>query len=208
MDLTTYTGLCAAVADYLARSDLTARIPGFITLAESVIKREVRRKTVRKQIDVSEEETKLPSDCSELRSIYPLTGTPWLDKPLPIGPPEQLADARVLNFGVPGRPTFASVIDGKLVLSPEPDSIYTYQITYYRALVPLSSNNPTNDVLAEAPDIYLYAALAESAPFLQHDERLPLWVDQRDTRMQSLDTKRQREELAGSTHKARLPVVF
>ena len=42
MAFTTYTELKASVADYLARTDLTAQIPDFITLAEKRLKRDLR----------------------------------------------------------------------------------------------------------------------------------------------------------------------
>ena len=41
---------------------------------------------------------------------------------------------------------------------------------------PLTSGNfASNPIVAEHPDLYLYGALVESAPFLMHDERLPIW---------------------------------
>ena len=40
----------------------------------------------------------------------------------------------------------------------------------------LSATNSTNEVLTEAPMIYLYAALLEAAPYLKDDERVPMWV--------------------------------
>src|SRR5207237_812083 len=42
MSITTYTELTAAVADWVHRSDLTARIPDFIALAEDEINTEMR----------------------------------------------------------------------------------------------------------------------------------------------------------------------
>ncbi len=42
MAITTYSELQSAVADWLNRSDLTARIPDFITLAETRINRDLR----------------------------------------------------------------------------------------------------------------------------------------------------------------------
>ena len=42
MAFTTYTELKSVVADYLARTDLTAQIPDFITLAEVRLKRDLR----------------------------------------------------------------------------------------------------------------------------------------------------------------------
>jgi hypothetical protein len=208
LDLTTYSGLQTAIAAWLNRSDLVDDITAFITLGESVIKRELRRKTVRAQITVTTESTALPADCSQLRSIYPVSGTPYRDVPLTIGTPEQVAEMRAMTNGVVSRPGIAAVIDGNLVVAPAPDQSYTYEITYYQSLVPLSGSVASNVVLAEAPDIYLYAALAESAPFLQHDERIPVWESERDARIASLNEKRQLEEMAGSLKQARLPIVF
>ena len=42
MALTTYTELKASLADWLNRTDLTAAIPDFITLAESQMERQLR----------------------------------------------------------------------------------------------------------------------------------------------------------------------
>jgi hypothetical protein len=130
MDFTTYSGLKAAIADFLNRGDLTLQIPGFIALAEAKIARRVRRKTLRTTISVSSESTALPADCVELRSVYPLTGSPNQDVPLLLGTPEALAETRARHMAVAGRPVTFAVIDGNLVLAPAPDQAYTLQITY------------------------------------------------------------------------------
>jgi hypothetical protein len=207
MDLSSYTGLQAAIADFLARDDLTAQIPGFIALAEAKAKREVRRKTVRTTLVASTESTALPADCAELRSIYPLTGSPSRDRPLYLSTPEGLAEVRARRAGVSGRPQLFAIIDGSLVLAPTPDQAYTLQISYYQKLVPLATASP-NPLLTEAPDIYLYGALAEAAPYLEHDERLPVWKTLFNEAVESLDKAREREETNASYRPAGLPVVF
>ncbi len=35
---------------------------------------------------------------------------------------------------------------------------------------------PTNWLMANAPGIYLYAALLEAQPFIMNDQRLPVWA--------------------------------
>jgi hypothetical protein len=65
-----------------------------------------------------------------------------------------------------------------------------------------------NDILTEAPDLYLYGALYESAPYLEHDERIPIWEDFFEKGVTELDIKRQREETNASYRPARLPVFF
>ena len=43
------------------------------------------------------------------------------------------------------------------------------------SVLPLDATNTTNAVLTRAPGLYLYGALAASAPFLQDDERIAVW---------------------------------
>lgn len=49
MDLSTFSGLKAAVADYLNRDDLTSVIPGFIALAEAKFNRKLRARQMIKR---------------------------------------------------------------------------------------------------------------------------------------------------------------
>lgn len=209
MDFTNYAGLQSAVAEFLARDDLTAQIPGFIQLAEARIKRGVRRKTVRNDaFSISTEATTVPTDCQEIRSLSPLSGIPTRDRPLKNATPSMLADMRALTAGINAVPQLFAVIDGNIVVSPPPSQAGTYRITYFQKLVPLSNTNTTNEVLTEAPDIYLYGALCESAPYLEHDERLALWNSRFESAVAELNAAREREETAANLHAARLPVWF
>lgn len=54
----------------------------------------------------------------------------------------------------------------------------------------LSSGNPTNWLLAGHPDIYLYAVLTESAPYLKDDERVALWHERLEQALQDLASTR------------------
>lgn len=209
MDFTTYTGLKAAIADFLNRDDLTSQIPGFITLAEAKIKRQVRRKTVRSDVfSIAAEATDLPADCAEIRYLLPLTGSPSRDQPLKIATPAMLADWRAMTAGVADVPRVFAIVDTKLLVAPPPSQAYTYRIIYYQTLTALSGTNASNSVLAEAPDIYLYGALAEAAPYLEHDERVAMWKELFNDAIDDLNDKRQREETAAFMQAARLPRVL
>lgn len=52
-DLTTYKGLCEAVADYLGRDDMAERIPTFIALAEKRMNRELRLRVMERRSEAS-----------------------------------------------------------------------------------------------------------------------------------------------------------
>jgi hypothetical protein len=45
----------------------------------------------------------------------------------------------------------------------------------YRANIPPLAANSTNWLLALAPDLYLYGALLESAPYIKEDARIQTW---------------------------------
>ena len=47
---------------------------------------------------------------------------------------------------------------------------------FYKKISALSVSNPTETMLTENPDIYLYGALLEAEPFIMNDERVPLWM--------------------------------
>ena len=56
-----------------------------------------------------------------------------------------------------------------------PNSATTLQVNYYKKLDTLSDSNTTNTILTNYPELYLYGALAESAPFIMQDERINVW---------------------------------
>lgn len=207
MALSTYTELQASVASWLNRSDLTAQIADFIALAEAVLKRRLRRKTVRASVPVASASVSLPTDCAELRSISFVSSSLYRDLPIRIGTPEQLAETRARSAPT-GRPIAAAVIAGQLVFAPAPDAVYTADLTYFQQLTPLSVGAPTNTLLTEAPDAYLFGALLQSAPYLEHDERIPVWQSKFDAAIDELNAVREHEELNASVRPVRLSRPF
>lgn len=206
--LTTYTGLKDAIAKWLNRTDLTDQIPAFIRLVEVQIARTLRRTTRRATVSIIGEAFTLPATMAEPRSIHLVSGSAHQDLPIYIVTPEMLAEVRASNGATAGRPRYASVIGRDLVFAPAPDRDYTAEIVYFEALVPLSSTNTSNVVLTEAPDAYLYGALKEAAPFLEHDERIAMWETKYNTAIEQLTAAREREEFNASLRPARLPRVF
>lgn len=207
MAFSNYTELKAAVAVWLNRTDLTAVIPDFISLAEAQISRRLRRSTVRATVTVSEAAYVLPSTVAELRSLRLVTADTRKDIAIVICSPEILNEHRAVWPAV-GRPRYAAVVGGSLLLVPAPDGAYSLEMSYFPKLVPLSGTNLTNIVLTEAPDLYLYGALLQSAPYLEHDERIPVWAGGFETALKELEMVREREEFNASLRPARLPRVF
>lgn len=206
--LDNYTNLQVTIAAWLDRTDLAESIPTFIDLAEAEIDRVLRRTVSRQTITINSEATTLDATIAELRSIRLVSASAHMDTAMDVVTPEMLSETRAIFGNVAGRPLAAAVINKQIVVAPTPDRAYSAEIVAYLGLVPLSSVNLTNVILTEAPDLYLYGALSHSAPFLQHDERLPMWKQLFQTALDQLHDRREREEHGANMRPMRLPVVF
>jgi hypothetical protein len=173
MGLATFTELKAAVATWLRRTDLTADIPDFITLAEAQINRRLKNAKLVgvATATISDEYSDVPADFGGVVS-FDLDTTPPTHL-AGLAAPELADIARRIN-GV-GRPAAYAVVGTQFRYAPAPDASYSAILTYYQRLVALSDAEPSNWVLEKHPDVYLYGALAQSAPYLRADERLSMW---------------------------------
>lgn len=209
MALNSYTALQASVADWLNRTDLTSQITDFITLAEAEMKRKIRKWTVyNPSFSITTARQSAPTDLSVLRSIRLVTGFPSLDKPLRLCTIEMLNERKARSAGVQYRPDSVAVVDGYFYFAPEPDQTYTAELFYFSTLTPLSGSVASNSVLVEAPDAYLYGALAAAEPYLEHDERVGTWKSKFDAAIDQLNAKREEDEYTASVRDVRLPRLF
>lgn len=175
MALATYSDLKTTVANYLARSDLTAQIPDFITLAENRLRRDIRTRKMLKLVSATmtanDSTLSLPSDFLQLRDIH-LANTPA--RPLNYQSPSIFfRNARTTDTGVPLEYT---ILDAEFQFAPIPDSAYTARMLYYASPAYLSDSNTSNVFLANYPDALIYGSLGEAEPYLMNDERLAVWA--------------------------------
>lgn len=206
MALSNYTELQDSIGKWLNRGDLAEQIPEFISLTEAEISRVLRKSSTRQTVTLSEEALTLGSAVGELRSVRLVTASPYRDLPLEIGTPEIFWGWKA-SFSASGRPRKAALIAGRLVVAPVPDAAYTAEIVYYNALVPLSDTNPTNEVLRDDPDVYLFGSLMQAAPYLKDDERIPVWEAKFQRGLDQIEVQGQRRESA-SLQPIRLPVIL
>ena len=81
-----------------------------------------------------------------------------------------------INAGsITGIPEAYTMRAGYILMGPVPSSSYTMEIDYYAKVAALSDAAPTNTMLTNNPDIYLYGALLEAEPFLMNDARAQTW---------------------------------
>ena len=170
---TSYDNLKTNIADYLARQDLSDKIPMFISLAEKRLNRDLRLRQTLQQSTYSMSsgyEVPTPADFLELKDIH-LQGNPPIT--LTFQTVSQFYRDAAVN--TQGQPVKYTLIADNFVLAPQPTGSSVVNMTYYKIPKVLSDTNPSNEYLDVCPDLILYASLAESAPFLMDDPRLATW---------------------------------
>lgn len=199
MAIENYSELQSAVADWLwGRSDLATVIPTFIANAEAGFRRDPRIRRLRENLDflVSQESTTLPDDFKALESLAHDSTT--LKGEVDIVQAGDLA-AWKRRHTSPGAPRVAAIIDRtSLRVAPVPDTLYRMKLSYWGTITPLSDTNTSNWLLAGHPDIYLYATLVETAPYLRDDARLGVWRSEYERRMEEFHSLTERGQWGGS----------
>jgi hypothetical protein len=180
MSIANYAELKTAVANFMARSDLTSQIPDFITMAESRMSRELETREQEKRSQATlvagDEYILLPNDFREVREVK-INASPT--RVLTYYSPSAL-DSMYSSNGE-GMPEGYSIVGLELKMRPIPDAAYTQEIVYIGSL-PNISNTTTPILFTRSPDLYLYGALAEGYAYLL-DEARAAQYDQKFTRI-------------------------
>ena len=198
MSIANYTELQTAVANWLDRDDLAARIPEFISLCEARFNRTLRLRAM-ETLDTSVSTVAgtstiaLPTGYVQMRDFHlttsPLTQLQYLT-------PEMMVR---LNAGSQsGKPLTYTIIGNNIRLGPTPDVVYTTSMLYYKTFDPLSGGAPTNWVITNAPDVYLYGTLLEAEPFLMNDARVQLWATALTESINTLQEQDNKDRHSGS----------
>ena len=186
-----YAELQDNIAKFLNREDLTGEIPMFIELAEARIKRDVRDRDqqVRAETMVYSEYHRLPCDWIETIRI--------------------IADDRILRladqfnierFNLHGPVAFYRHVEDKIQLLPAPSNKHGSRlvIEYMAEVSKLTDASPTNWLLEQAPDVYLYGALLSATSYLHDDQRIPIWSQAYGEAVSALNMASDRAEYSGS----------
>ena len=206
MALGTFTELKDAVADWLDRSDLTARIPDFIALAEARISRDLRIRPMEVRSIMyttsGQKYFNLPGGYIQMRNIQ-LNTNPTT--PLEYITPEMLD--RLYGSNSTGKPKAYTLIGDEIQLSPVPDSAYELEMAFYEKFTALgdgTSGTVTSNYLTKnAPDVLLYGALMEAEPFIKNDERVSVWLNGYSNAVDKLQKADQRDRHSGSAMRIR-----
>lgn len=197
--LSTYSELQTSIADFLNRDDLTSAIPTFISLAEAQINRDVRHwrmeKRAESDLTAGDQFHALPTDFCEFVRLK------VSDYPLQLMSTDEIQRQRYARGDSTGTPTGYCMTGGEIELYPTPDSAHSLVMTYIRNIEPLSDSNTSNWLLEHAPDVYLYGALAHTAPYLQEDARIAVWAALYQASVDKLNTSGAKAETSGTNLK-------
>ncbi len=200
MALVNYSDLKTSIADWLNRSDLTATIPDFITLAESGFNKEIRNRKMIKRATatIDSQYSAVPSDWLQTVDFVietnPVVTLEFITN-------EKLDKLRE-TYTSSGTPKFYTIVGQELEVLPIPDSAtLTGEITYYSKIPNLTDVNPTNWLMNSSPDIYLYGSLLQSAPYLVDDSRIAVWASLYQKLVKDLEIADQKARVGDSTLK-------
>jgi hypothetical protein len=165
MPFTTYSELQTVVASRLHRDDLTTEIQDSIKLAEAEMQVECKLVEFEStgSISVTAGVGTLPTDFVGMRSIY------WdgdTTRELVYLPPAQFDILRNTN----GLSTYYTI--SGTTIRTIPSQTGTAVITYNARFTPLSVANPSNSLLTNHPDAYLYGTLKHIAIHTEDDTSL------------------------------------
>jgi len=193
MALSNYTELKASIASYLHRTDLTATIPDFIALAESRINGIVHMRAMELEaalsLPIGERRIALPAAYSSPLAV-------WLTTDQPRAKLTPLVAEQMPVSNVAGAPNYWCIDGGYLAFERAADRAHSVSFRYVSKFK-LTDGAPTNALLTNFPNVYLYAALLESAPFLGHDERFAVWQSLLGQAIKEVNNNEQRGRAVG-----------
>jgi len=197
MAISTYTDLKTSVASWLNRDDLTPVIPDFLSLAEASINRDLRHYKMIERADATLDSryVQMPTDWMETVRFSITSGNTYR---LELVSRDDMLEYRQKTADASGRPRFYANIGDTIEVFPTPDADYTMQLQYYAKTPALSDSNASNWLLLDAPDVYLYGTLIQSAPYLQDDARTQTWAALYAAALQSLQKASDDTRFAGS----------
>lgn len=211
MAITDYASLRSAVVRWLLREDDPTALDQaeeFIALAEASIRRRVEWFT---RVYSQEAGSPFPLSGAEYEQLPPFVRAVrhiWLatadfKAPIVLVPRQDLQRA-LQNGPAAGIPRVAHVSTqgdawlkqpasaGPLLwLAPRPQSGLAIDFEYIHDVPPIKTDTTTNGLFLRHPDLYLYGALLESAPFYEHDERIPVWRERFERAVAEVNRERE-----------------
>jgi len=179
--------------DDISESDLSVPILDTIIGAGEVrVYRDIRSSTqdTALSITATNNVAPLPADYLELK------GAPYTPKfkTAKYEPWEVVQNYIQTGCTLSGQVTFYTFEGDTMIFYPPQDGAITGR--YYKRFADISTG--LNALFTRHPDLFIYAALSESAPFLGETTRLPIWQDKYSELAQAANEQERRRVTRGS----------
>lgn len=185
MALATYSDLQASIANWLHRSDLTAQISDFISLAESRLNRLLTLRSMETDAVLSSVPASryiaLPADFNSPVAM-------WLEDAEPREKLDYVLPGELAVTDTAGFPEYWAVDNAQIAFERPAGGTYCFTLRYLKKFA-LSTGTPTNALLTAYPDAYLFGALLEAAPYMRDDARVGLWQERFDRAIQEISNR-------------------
>lgn len=193
MALTTYEEVKSAIAAWLSRDDLAARIPDFITMFEARANRILRTNDMEFRAELvtvaGDDRYTLPAGFRGMRSLRIISTDP--KQPLKFMSPQSMDS--IYGANETRRPAVFAVVANELRLVPTPDMAYTLSMIYHKGITPLADAEAADGsdkwLLNDHPDLYIHGPMKEAQVFIQRDQRSPLFEQEFQMRMDEIKTE-------------------
>lgn len=175
MAFANYTELKDEIESYLIRTDQTAKLDGFIELAEEEFNKTIRHRLMEcratAQMTTGDPFLELPGDFLEMRMVKVNTNPQTV---MEFRTPTAL-DAEYIYTDDTGIPQSYTVTNTEMKVGPPPGSDYTIELMYF-GKIPAIATATTNWLLTNYPSLYLSGCLIQASLFLRDKSLLGEWV--------------------------------
>lgn len=193
----TYEQLKERIADTLNRQDLTSVIPTFIEMCESALNSDLNHFKQDKLLSITLDGryTSLPSDWLSTHRLSLDT-----HESLSLISIDEMQALRKQN-DITSTPIYYAHVADNFEVFPAADSESAE--LYYKVRLPALASEQ-NFVATDYPDIYLYGSLIHAAPYLQDDERLPIWLSLYTKSLEKANSQSNSSRYSGTGLKMRI----
>lgn len=186
--------LKSAMADWLARDDMTPYLENLILVGEKNLVRKVRATEMETAYSeaIASGVTTVPTGFLSWKWVH-LSGSPsrflkvrtaaWVMENYPLRSSD-------------GKPFYIARDGSSFIFGPYSDGAYTVVGTYYKR--PTTILAEANSLFSAHPDLYLFACLAEAAPFLKNDARVAVWASKRDQMISAINEEADESDETGT----------
>jgi hypothetical protein len=183
--LSNYSELTAAIEGWMHRSDLAAKIPDFIWLAEARLGRKLALLDWEEQVDLATvgNVVTLPADYKQMRAVN------YNGKPLRYVTPSQYAEEVNPNLSVATPYLYTILGSSSLQVGPAVPDDTEIELQYIARLEHLSTGNPVNWLLTNHPDLMLFGSLEAATSYTKDKENEAKWAGKFAGGIEELDVE-------------------